>query len=79
MASELKIFSGICMYKGIDFTFIFDLDELRLIPPEYKSNTIRMEWIMTRVAKGVYTMGNPLTMDDPVSYTHLTLPTRSAV
>ena len=65
MASELKIFSGKCMYRGIDFTFIFDCKELRLIPPEDKRDTIRMEWIMARVAKGVYTIGNPLTMDDP--------------
>lgn len=49
MASELKIFSGKCMYRGIDFTFIFDCKELRLIPPEDKRDTIRMEWIMTRV------------------------------
>lgn len=70
MASELKIFSGMCTYKGIDFTFIFDCDELRLIPPGDKRDTIRMEWIMTRVAKGVYTMGNSLTMDDPYLVGH---------
>lgn len=65
MAFESCTYSGICTYRDIDFTFVFDGEELRLIPPPDKRKTIRMEWIMTPLAKGVYTMGDPLTMDEP--------------
>lgn len=54
-----------CKYKDIDFTFIFDGDELRLIPPSDKKKTIRQDWLLTPLANGVYTMGEPLTMDEP--------------
>jgi hypothetical protein len=65
VAFESCTYSGICTYRDIDFTFVFDGEELRLIPPPDKRKTIRMEWIMTPLAKGVYTMGEPLTMDEP--------------
>lgn len=65
MASELKIFSGKCKYKDIDFTFVFDCNELRLIPPADTKDTIQTEWIMTPLVKGVYIKEDPLTMDDP--------------
>ena len=65
MAFESHTYTGICKYRNIDFTFVFDGDELRLIPPVDKKETIRMDWIMTPLAKGVYTMGDPLTMDEP--------------
>lgn len=65
MAFESHTYSGVCTYRDIDFTFVFDGDELRLIPPVNKKETIRMDWIMTPLAKGVYTMGDPLTMDEP--------------
>ena len=65
MAFESRTYTGICKYRDIDFTFVFDGDELRLIPPVGKKETIRMDWIMTPLVKGVYTMGDPLTMDEP--------------
>lgn len=65
MAFESNIYSGVCKYREIEFTFIFDGDELRLIPPADKRQAIRMDWLMTPLAKGVYTMGDPLTMDEP--------------
>jgi hypothetical protein len=65
VAFESCTYSGICTYRDIDFTFVFDGEELRLIPPPDKRKTIRMEWIMTPLAKGVYTMGEPLTIDEP--------------
>lgn len=45
MAFESHTYSGVCTYRDIDFTFIFDGDELRLIPPVDKKETIRMDWI----------------------------------
>lgn len=65
MVFESHTYSGVCTYRDIDFTFVFDGDELRLIPPTDKRKTIRMDWIMTPLAKGVSTMGDPLTMDEP--------------
>ena len=53
VAFESCTYSGICTYRDIDFTFVFDGEELRLIPPPDKRKTIRMEWIMTPLAKGV--------------------------
>ena len=70
MAFESQTYSGVCTYRDIDFTFVFDGDELRLIPPVDKKETIRMEWIMTSLGKGVYTIGAPMTMDEPYLIGH---------
>lgn len=65
MAFESNMYSGACKYREINFTFVFDGDELRLIPPADKRKSIQMDWIMKPLAKGVYTMGDPLAMDEP--------------
>ena len=65
MAFESNTYSGICKYKDIDFTFIFSGEELRLVPPADKREIIQMDWVLTPLAKGVYTRGDPLTMDEP--------------
>ena len=70
MAFDSQTYSGMCSYRDIDFTFVFYDDELRLIPPADKRETIRMDWIMTPIGKGVYTMGEPLTMDEPYLIGH---------
>ncbi len=65
MAFESNTYSGTCKYRNVEFTFVFNTDELRLIPPADKKSTIRQEWLLTPLSKGVYTMGEPLTMDEP--------------
>lgn len=70
MTFEYHTYSGVCTYKDIDFTFVLDGDELRLIPPVDKRDTIRMDWIMIPLAKGVYTMGDPMTIDEPYLVGH---------
>ena len=65
MAFESNTYSGICKYKDIDFTFIFSGEELRLVPPADKREIIQTDWVLTPLAKGVYTRGDPLTMDEP--------------
>lgn len=65
MAFESHTYSGTCKYRDIDFTFVFDGEELRLIPPADKKKTIRQEWLLAPLAKGVYTVGDPLTIDEP--------------
>lgn len=58
-------YTGWLEYKGVDFTYVFDGYELRLIPPRDKEFEIMRNWIMTPISSGVYTMGAPLTMDVP--------------
>lgn len=70
MIVEFHTYSGVCTYRNIDFTFVLDGDKLRLIPPVDKRDTIRMDWIMTPLAKGVYAMGDPMTIDEPYLVGH---------
>lgn len=41
------------------------IKKLRLIPPKEKMHEIEMNWIMTPIGNGVYTMGRQLQMDEP--------------
>ena len=70
MAFESYTYSGVCKYRGIDFTFVFDGDELRLIPPIDKKANIQQKWILKPLAKSVYTKGDPLTIDEPYLIGH---------
>ena len=65
MSDELKIYTGQLKYKDVDFTFIFNGDELRLIPPKNQIDEIQMNWLMKSIVKGVYIMGDPLYMHEP--------------
>lgn len=65
MADDLSIYTGQLKYKDIDFTFVFNGVELRLVPPEDKKREVRMEWLMKPLEKGLYTMGEPLYMEEP--------------
>lgn len=58
-------YTGTLEYKGIEFFFIFDGTQLSLIPPKEKRNEIKWHWIYTEIESGVYTLGNPLTIDVP--------------
>lgn len=62
---ELDIYTGQLIYKDIGFSFVFDGNELRLIPQKEESKKIHEEWIMKPLGKGIYTMGDPLEMDSP--------------
>ena len=60
MAEELAFYTGILQYREIDFTFAFDKNELRLIPPKEKEHEIEWEWGWTPLGNGAYTMGDPM-------------------
>lgn len=62
---ELTTYTGKLQYRNVDFSFVFNGQELRLIPPDDKKHEIEMEWLMTPIGKGVYTFGNPIKMDEP--------------
>ena len=61
---ELNVYSGTLNYKDIVFEFVFDKQDLRLIPPSDKNEEVQ-HWKMNQLFKGVYTTGNPLTIDVP--------------
>lgn len=60
MAEELAFYTGTLQYREIDFTFAFDKNELRLIPPKEKEHEIEWEWGWTPLGNGTYTMGDPM-------------------
>lgn len=65
MATDLAIYTGKLGYKGIEFDFVFDKEELRLIPPADKSNEVRFGIIMKKIGDGpAYTFASP-TMEEP--------------
>lgn len=62
---KLDIFTGTLNYKNIEFSFVFDKKELRLIPPSDKTSEVRYSILMKKIGDGpAYTMASP-TMDEP--------------
>lgn len=61
---ELDVYSGKLNYKDICFDFVYDKQELRLIPPTDKKREVS-NWKKKELFPGVYTMGDPLTIDSP--------------
>ena len=59
----MDIYTGSLIYKDINFSFVFDKKELRLIPPQDKKDLIEHEWFMHKVSDGVYVES---TFDHPV-------------
>lgn len=45
--SEPTIYTGTLTYRNVEFTFVFDGEELRLIPPKDKAEEIFHQWILT--------------------------------
>lgn len=56
---EYDTYTGIINYKEIDFTFIFDKRNLKLIPSNDKKQEVDM-WFRKEINKGVYTIGDPV-------------------
>lgn len=63
MSIELEVYTGILTYKGIEFSFVFDREELRLIPPKDKDHEVHM-WFMKPLGNGAYTFGDPVYIED---------------
>lgn len=64
MAEDLNIYTGQLRYRDIDFMFVFNGENLQLIPPKDNRHEIEMNWLMTPLGNGVYTMGEPLYMEE---------------
>lgn len=61
---ELDLYTGKLTYKGIEFSYAFDKEELRLIPSADKRDEVRHTILMKEISPGVYTMASP-SMDEP--------------
>ena len=64
MNNAKELYTGFLKYKGIDFSFIFANNELRLIPSIDKSTEIQHKWLMKEIGNGVYTNGDPLLVEE---------------
>ena len=62
---ENEIITGKLTYREVEFSFVFDGKELRLISPKEKRHEIEMEWIMHPIGNGAYTFGGDLKMEAP--------------
>lgn len=63
---ECSIYTGILAYKNINFNFIFDKKELKLIPPEDKKSEVQL-WFLNSIEKGVYTSEDLIYIKSPLS------------
>lgn len=57
--SEFDTYTGKIEYKEIEFTFIFDKKELKMIPPKEKYHEVDL-WFKKEIAPGCYTFGDPV-------------------
>ena len=58
-------YSGTLKFKDVDFVFVFDGSEVVLIPPKDRKNDIMWGLAKKEICPGVYTSGDPLTVDAP--------------
>ena len=62
---ETDVYTGTLSLKNIYFTFVFDKQELRLIPPQDKKREVDL-WFLKALGGGVYTMGDPIYVETPL-------------
>lgn len=60
MKDQDMIYTGHLTYKEIEFTFVFDGKELRLIPSKEKQREVNENWLRTSIANGAYTPNIPV-------------------
>lgn len=61
---DTRIYTGVTKYKDIDFTFVFNGENLRLIPTTENVRKVETEWRMTPIAKGTFIPNTDLKMED---------------
>lgn len=64
MATELDIYTGKLEYKDVNFNFVFNGEELRLIPPAKNEKDVWYKILLMPIVEGTYTMASPK-MDVP--------------
>lgn len=63
MSLELEIYSGVLIYKEIEFSYVFDGTTLRLIPPKDKHQEIE-GWLRQSLLVGMYLGREPYYIED---------------
>ena len=61
---DTRIYTGVTKYKDIDFTFVFNGENLRLIPTTENVRKVETKWLMTPIAKGTFIPNTDLKMED---------------
>lgn len=64
MDLKYDLYTGTLTYRDVDFTFVFDQKELRLIPPVDKQHIIEHEWKLKEFTKGAYVPADPIVVED---------------
>ena len=59
-----KMYTGVTRYKNVDFSFVFNGEDLRLIPSTENVRKVETEWLMPSFAKGVFIPNTDLKMED---------------
>lgn len=63
MDDKLDVYTGTLVYRDVEFSFVFDSEILRLIPPKDKHHEVDM-WFMKPLENGAYAFGDPLYIED---------------
>lgn len=63
MSIDLNLYTGKLTYKDIEFNFVFDKSELRLIPPIEKNQEVR-KWFSNELIPGIDTSGDSVCIED---------------
>ncbi len=59
-----KIYTGVLSYKDTNFTFVFNGEDLRLIPSIDNVRKVESDWLATSIAKGVFIPNTDLKMEE---------------
>ena len=62
---DINIYTGSLTYKDIEFTFVFDKNELRLVPSADKKQEVE-RWFYKSLGGVAYTFGDPIYIDKPI-------------
>lgn len=61
---DTRIYTGVTKYKNVEFNFVFNGEDLRLIPTTENVKKIETEWLMTPIAKGTFIPNTDLKMEE---------------
>ena len=59
-----EVYTGNVTYRNIDFNFVLNGDELRLIPPKDKEHEIEWQWTRKRIGSGAYSWADPISIEE---------------
>lgn len=63
MSMDLELYTGKLVYNEVEFSFVFNREKLRLVPPIEKEHEVHM-WFMRNLGGHTYTFGNPVYIKD---------------